>query len=122
MFTALYRWRLEPGREDQFIEGWTRVTRAIYAECGSYGSRLHKCTDGTWLAYAQWPDAATRDACNHAEQEGRRLMSEAVAEDFAPLLSEIVLDLLTDHRASDGAQRPQRPQHLALPIGLPPTP
>lgn len=53
MFTATYRWRLKPGKDDQFVEGWARVTAAIYAECGSYGSRLHKCSDGIWLAYAQ---------------------------------------------------------------------
>jgi heme-degrading monooxygenase HmoA len=96
MFTAIYRWRLKPGREDHFIEGWTRVTTAIYADCGSYGSRLHKCADGTWLAYAQWPDAATREGCHHSEQEGRRLMSEAVAEDLDPFLAEVVLDMLKD--------------------------
>lgn len=72
------------------------MTAAIYAECGSYGSRLHKCIDGTWLAYAQWPDAAARDACVHREHEGRRLMSEAVAEDLDPILAEIVLDMLKD--------------------------
>ena len=44
--------------EAQFIDGWKRVTRAIYDTCGSYGSRLHRCEDGTWLAYARWPDAA----------------------------------------------------------------
>jgi heme-degrading monooxygenase HmoA len=96
MFTAIYRWRLKPGKEDQFIEGWTRVTTAIYAGCGSYGSRLHKCADGTWLAYAQWPDAATRENCHHPEHEGRRLMSEAVAEDLDPISAEVVLDMLKD--------------------------
>jgi hypothetical protein len=65
MFVAIYRWRLRPGMESQFVDGWERVTRAIYGQCGSYGSRLHKCEDGTWLAYARWPDAATRDRCDH---------------------------------------------------------
>ena len=58
MVTAIYRWRIEDGMEAQFIDGWKRVTRAIYDTCGSYGSRLHRCEDGTWLAYARWPDAA----------------------------------------------------------------
>lgn len=28
MFTAIYRWRLKPGMEEQFVEGWQRVTAA----------------------------------------------------------------------------------------------
>jgi hypothetical protein len=79
MFVAIYRWRLRPGMESQFVDGWERVTRAIDAECGSHGPRLHKCADGTWLAYARWPDAAPRDVCDNQEQEGRRLMWEATA-------------------------------------------
>ncbi len=99
MFTAIYRWRLRPGMEAQFIEGWERVTRAIHERCGSYGSRLHRCSDGTWLAYARWPDAAVRDACEHDEHEGRRLMREAVAEDFDDVIGEIILDLLEEPAA-----------------------
>ena len=96
MFTAIYRWRLEVGTEDQFVDGWTRVTAAIRATCGSYGSRLHQCDDGTWLAYARWPDAATRDACEHVEHEGRRLMREAVAEEYEDILGEVVVDMLAE--------------------------
>ena len=96
MFTAIYRWRLKPGMEKQFVEGWERVTAAIQAACGSYGSRLHQCQDGTWLAYARWPDAATRDRCDHQEVEGQRLMREAVAEDYEDLLGEVVLDMLQE--------------------------
>ena len=102
MFVAVYRWRLKPGMEDQFVDGWQRVTRAIRRSCGGYGSRLHQCSDGTWLAYARWPDAATRDACEHEEPEGHRLMRDAVAEDFDEVLCTIVRDLLAepDHLAS----------------------
>lgn len=98
MFTAIYRWRLRPGMEEQFIDGWQRVTAAILAACGSYGSRLHKCSDGTWLAYARWPDEATRDACEHNEDEGRRLMREAVLDDYDDVLAEVVLDMLDEPR------------------------
>ncbi len=96
MFAAIYRWRLHPGMEAQFVDGWERVTRAIHERCGSYGSRLHRCADGTWLAYARWPDAAARDACEHDEHEGRRLMREAIAESFDDVLAEIVSDLLAE--------------------------
>ncbi len=82
--------------EAQFIDGWERVTRSIHQRCGSFGSRLHRCSDGTWLAYARWPDAATRDACEHEEDEGHRLMREAVEEDFDDILGELVSDLLQE--------------------------
>lgn len=82
--------------EKQFIDGWQRVTVAIHTGCDSYGSRLHKCQDGTWLAYARWPDAATRDRCEHQEVEGQRLMREAVEENYEDILGEVVLDLLRE--------------------------
>lgn len=103
MFAVLYRWRLKPGMEDQFVDGWERVTRAIRRSCRSYGSRLHQCSDGTWLAYARWPDAVAREACEQQEPEGQRLMRDAVAEDFDDLRCNIVSDLL-DEPARGGAQ------------------
>ena len=99
MYAVLYRWRLKPGREEQFVDGWQRVTLAIHARCGSYGSRLHRGADGTWFAYARWPDAATRAACHHGETEGLRLMSEAT-EHLEQLPAEVVVDLLDEPRTA----------------------
>ena len=56
MFVAIYCWRVRPGMEDQFREGWRRMTETLYRHHGSLGSRLHRNYDGTWFAYAQWPD------------------------------------------------------------------
>lgn len=102
MFVAVYRWRLKPGMEDQFVDGWERVTRAIWRSCGSCGSRLHQCSDDTWLAYARWPDAATRDACEHEEPEDTGLC-DAVADHFEDVLCTMVRDLLAepDHLGPD---------------------
>lgn len=100
MLAVIYRWRLRPGTERQFVDGWERVTRAIRTSCGSYGSSLHQAADGTWLAYARWPDAATRERCEHVEVEGRRLMREAVAEDFDEVVMELVSDLLQEPSAA----------------------
>ena len=99
MFAVVYRWRLHPGREEQFADGWARVTRAIAATCGSFGSRLHRADDGTWVAYARWPDAAARERCAFDEPEGERLMAEAVAERFPELRLELVTDLLREPAA-----------------------
>jgi len=95
MFAVVYRWRLQPGREDSFAQGWELVTRAIRATCGSYGSRLHRADDGTWVAYALWPDSESRDRCDHAEDEGERLMAEAVLERLPTITMTTVSDLLT---------------------------
>ena len=57
----LYRWRLRPGAEDAFVAAWTEATQALL-RAGSLGSRLHRGDDGLWYGYAQWPDAARRDA------------------------------------------------------------
>ncbi|MDT0278384.1 antibiotic biosynthesis monooxygenase [Blastococcus goldschmidtiae] len=94
MFAVLYRWRIDPDREDAFRQGWELVTRAIHRSCGSHGSRLHRADDGTWIAYALWPDAATRERCDHAEDEGRRLMAEAVVERFPETTMTVASDLL----------------------------
>ena len=95
MFTVLYRWRIKPGLEQQFLDGWQRVTRAIHTNCGSYGSRLHRCDDGTWLGYARWPSAAARERCQHGEVEGLRLMTEAT-EHLEQVTADIVSDLLSE--------------------------
>ena len=96
MFAVIYRWRLEPGRESQFIEGWDRVTAAIHSACNSYGSRLHRAADGTWIAYARWPDAQTRERCEHSEIEGSRMMRQATAEQFDEITMDLVSDLLRE--------------------------
>ena len=56
MFVVLYRWRIKPGQEEQFRAAWARATEKITARYGALGSRLHQVDDGSWLAYAQWPD------------------------------------------------------------------
>lgn len=67
MFIAVYRWRMKPGMEERFRDGWRRVTDSIYHHHGSLGSRLHREMDGSWVAYAQWPD---RKHWEKAQQEG----------------------------------------------------
>ncbi|MFE2150267.1 antibiotic biosynthesis monooxygenase family protein [Streptomyces lavendulae] len=96
MFAVVYRWRLREGKEQQFAEGWRRVTEAIHARCGSYGSRLHRADDGTWVAYARWPDAESRERCAVPDPEGVALMSGAIAERFPETRLQIVEDLLAE--------------------------
>jgi quinol monooxygenase YgiN len=94
-FAVVYRWRLVEGRERDFELAWARLTERLRAERGGLGSCLHRAEDGSFVAYARWPDRATwqrsRDAgAVDAAAAGR--MGEAIAETFEPLL----LDLLDD--------------------------
>lgn len=96
MYVVIYQWRLRPGMEEQFAEGWELVTRAIKGKCGSYGSRLHRADDGTYIAYARWPDSETRLLCQHDEDRGATLMSEAIAERFDEVRCVVAVDLLEE--------------------------
>jgi len=97
VIAILYRWRLKQGGEDSFREGWRRLTRA-FKERGSLGSRLHRATDGTWVAYARWPDLATRDVAmaRMPDEEAVRLMEESVEATEPVLVMQIVDDLLVE--------------------------
>ncbi len=97
-FMVMYRWRLKPGMERAFIEAWRAATVLIRAQSGGLGSRLHRAHDGTYLAYAMWPDEATRKAGLNSDDPERvrlrGLMREAIAEDFPELRMEAVADLI----------------------------
>jgi quinol monooxygenase YgiN len=65
MYCLSYRFELyEPTADnaERFIACWSGMTAFFKNEAGALGSRLHKGEDGTFYAYAQWPDKATFDA------------------------------------------------------------
>ena len=97
MFIALYRWSVKEGQEHRFREGWRRLTEEIYRQRGSYGSRLHRAEDGTWVAYAQWPDRQAWEASARAvalDTEASEMMRESIEARYPPMLLEVVDDLL----------------------------
>ncbi|MFE9629450.1 hypothetical protein [Streptomyces sp. NPDC006463] len=96
MFAVVYRWRLQEGKEQLFVDGWHRVTAAIHSQCGSYGSRLHQADDGTWVAYARWPDSETREQCAMPDPQGAAMMTETIAERFPETRLHIVDDMLAE--------------------------
>jgi len=106
MFAVIYRWRVIPGREAQFEQGWAAGTERIAQEFGGWGSRLHKAGEGVYVAYAQWPDEATwkkamETRMRHSDDDARRKYRDAIAPGgFETLaMGEVVADLLELKRA-----------------------
>jgi heme-degrading monooxygenase HmoA len=105
MFIAVYRWKLKEGQEGRFREGWRRRTEEIYRKCGSLGSRLHRAEDGTWVAYAQWPDRATWESAAGVPVEdagASELMRESAETSYPSAYMEVAEDLLMPGAFSDG--------------------
>jgi hypothetical protein len=89
VFIAVYRWRVKPGKEAQFREGWRRGTAAITRIYGSHGSRLCQDRDGRFVGVAEWPDADTWQKAFAAKMvyddpEARAMFLDALEPDPAP--------------------------------------
>ncbi|WP_243050411.1 antibiotic biosynthesis monooxygenase [Dyella sp. RRB7] len=100
-FAAIYRWRLHPGMEAQFIEAWTRISELYLYRYGSLGSRLHRGPDDIWYSYAQWPNEASRESAflvDTLDTEAGELMREAIAETFPEIVLEPIVDLIVPTR------------------------
>jgi len=96
-FAVLYRWRLHPGTEDDFVRAWSRVSELLRAQRGSLGSRLHRGPDGIWYSYAQWPSPQARDAAFAADSvdpQASARMAQAIAERLPELVLESVADFM----------------------------
>jgi heme-degrading monooxygenase HmoA len=103
-FVVLYRWRLREGMEAAFIEAWSRLSQGLLTKHGSLGSRLHKCADGLWYSYAQWPSAQAREIAFSSapvDHEASAKMKEAIAESFPELVLESVSDFMVLPPRSD---------------------
>ena len=94
-FAVLYRWRLKHGMEEQFCAAWSRISEILLAH-GSHGARLHRSVEDVWYAYAQWPDAQTRERATEFTEHLPEcaMMREAIADSMPPILLEPVIDHL----------------------------
>lgn len=96
-FCVLYRFRVRPGDEAEFVAAWAALTHAIRAQRGGLGSRLHRDDDGTFVAYAQWPDRATWERAQElpsTDPDASARLAAAVVEGFPPILLAPEADLL----------------------------
>ena len=96
-FCVIYRFKLRPGSEASFKEGWRRLTEEIRDQRGGLGSRLHHGEDGWWYAYAQWLDRAGWERSQDMQAqdtEAVQLMADAIEKRKPPILLEPEIDLL----------------------------
>ena len=102
-FCVLYRFRVRPGEEAAFVAAWAELTHAIRDQRGGLGSRLHRDDDGTFVAYAQWPDRASWEhaqALPSVDPDASERLSRTLVESFPPILLTPDTDLLERLEAS----------------------
>jgi hypothetical protein len=98
MLVFLYRWRIKPEKEAQFIESWSEITAYYRENFDSLGSRLHRGDDGIFYGYAQWKSDGQRENAfaNSPKSEARAKLREAIEES----LPEVRLEILSDYLVS----------------------
>jgi len=97
MFCVIYRWKLHSGKEAQFEKAWAEATQLIRSHQGGLGSRLHHCSNGTFIAYAQWPDQQTWEQASNIplpENQIMAQMKDAIASSEAPIQMDLLQDFL----------------------------
>ena len=101
-FTVVYSFKIIAGKENDFINAWTALTKLIYQFAGSYGSILHKVEKDFFIAYAQWPDKATWDLSGdklpEIANEIRQQLRECCVEIKTEFEMTIVKDFLEDKK------------------------
>jgi quinol monooxygenase YgiN len=102
-FAVIYRWTVDPSKEDQFRNAWEELTQEIRETGGGLGSRLHKASDGTWLAYAQWPSKEMwerESTATISKREALQRLNDAVEERLPPIELQPIADHLVHSRIS----------------------
>lgn len=97
MHAIYFRWKVAPGRKSDFENAWRELTELVRNERGGLGSRLHRCADGHYFAYAQWPSEhiwAAQPAPTARMVELREQMGECAELVEGPLRGDVVADLL----------------------------
>jgi len=100
---VIYRFRVKPDREDDFVRAWSEVTIKLRDHRGGLGSRLHRGPDGIWYAYAQWPSAEARSMAFEGPPvaaEASAIMRDATEESLPEIVLEPVADYLVHTRDS----------------------
>ncbi len=105
MILAVYRWRLKPGRREDFVAVWAEATLSL-RQRGSGGSALFDGPDGLVWGVARWPDAETRDSAFADPLPGafRARMDACIADRFDAFDLDAIADLWTAFSGSEPSQ------------------
>lgn len=97
MHAIYFRWKVTIGHETEFEQAWQELTELIRDEHGGLGSRLHRCADSHYFAYAQWPSELTwaaQPAPSARMVELQNQMRDIAKLVDGPLRADVVADLL----------------------------
>ena len=108
MFIVVYEFEIEEGAEARFRKAWFEVTKAIYENSGSLGSRLHTSDKPRILVgYAQWPSREQWEKDNEITdklfQNARDDMRNCLVQSKTVYRLEVSDDFLQSTLASDYA-------------------
>ncbi len=107
MFCVIYSFEVKDGFNAQFEYAWSELTKLIYKYEGSLGSRLHKKSAQSYVAYAQWPDKSTWENFGDHLPENAKSLSAQMLEACAEREIVFELDMLDDLLKSTPSNSPQ---------------
>ena len=93
MLSVLIQFKVIVGKDDEFKQAWAALTQHIYENFGSLGSRLHKSTRGSFVAYAQWPSLEAYESAHEWSIEGAQLrdnMSATLVSGKSTVLNKLI--------------------------------
>ena len=93
---VLYRWRLKPGREQDFRKAWSEATKQIHKTCASHGACLHDAEDGTVWSYARWPSEDARQSCMNSHDWSQNDVFQTMRDCVEERFPETVLNVTGD--------------------------
>ena len=91
---VFHHWRIKEGREADFEAAWKTVTEDG-KKAGARGAVLHRCDDGTYAAYARWPDKETREKA-WLGPESQTDAAKTIVDCTEEKLAEVLMDVTDD--------------------------
>lgn len=110
-FTVIYSFKIVEGKEQEFTDYWTELTKLIYEFEGSYGSRLHPVNEHLFIAYAQWPDKATYDRSGNNLPETANTLRQKMRECCIAIKTEFELNSVVNDLLQEEQHRNFHPEN-----------
>ncbi|TNE78841.1 MAG: antibiotic biosynthesis monooxygenase [Bacteroidetes bacterium] len=95
-FAVVYRFSVHPGKEQNFLTAWTKMTLLIKEHEGGLGSRLHRSSNGEYIAYALWPDEQSYKKAGSKLPTSALEIRQTMRESCASIHTEFELNIVED--------------------------